>query len=104
MADLPATVVFDYPTPSALAAFCANQTAECSSPDERVAFPTRLDLKPAPASESAAMVIDACIGRFCSEKPEPVGDGFGLSVCPHSRWDADISVAAVRLGGRFGRC
>jgi hypothetical protein len=101
--ELPATVVFDYPTPSALAAFCAqelNQAFTESPPSLPLGFP-------APAAPLAAggdlMVLDACFNRFSADRPSPAGDGFELAVVPFGRWDVDTSAASNRLGGRVAR-
>ena len=100
--DLPATALFDYPTPIALAGFIAKQLGDEASTAAMLPKPSSLTAHSIEYAEDV-MVLDAMNPRLSSEKPSAVGDGFHVDAVPFSRWDADTSKACQRLGARFAR-
>jgi hypothetical protein len=130
--ELPGTLVFDYPTIDALAAYAAPLQAKHSSeavnpgaPYPAAAPAPRPPARRAPDQSASAMqrslrstcqetpcapsregivAIDACVGRFS----EPACGNLAhdcTRVTPLERWDVDFTSPAVshRPGSRFGR-
>ena len=99
--ELPGTVVFDYPTASSLAKFCAQEIGNLAP--KLPHLPQTVSKLNPPSSNTICMALNSFSTRFCAPQPEIPGDGFSLSVAPHGRWDADSNISVQKLGARFGR-
>ena len=108
---LPATLVFDHPTPAALTAFLHQHQAAVAGTaahvaaafvDDRAAFQQQLPSAGVYRQQQVVMV-NASVSRLSAPSISSAVDSCRLT--PYSRWDVDGAVASIprRPGSRFAR-
>lgn len=110
---LPGTLIFDYPTPTSLAAFLQQQAVQATGAIGSTADPSSsfaiqrgsgATLAGAVARSSMLVTIDATASRLAAPSISSTADSCRLT--PYARWDADGSArhgVPHRPGSRFAR-